>query len=455
MSHKRPSLLIVEDDSQLAEQLRWALKKDYRVDVAGCRESAIRALNKIRPDLVILDLCLPPGNVPDEGFRVLEKARSKGFTAVVMSALDEREPALKAIERGAYDFFSKPFDVKTLRIVINRALERRALERENSELRKKLQRTSGLTGIVGTSAAMGEVYDAVRRVADSPLTVTIRGESGTGKGLVARAIHDSGARRDHPFVAVHCASLPETLLEAELFGHEKGAFTGASQARIGRFESASGGTLFLDEIGCLDQTMQIKLLRVLEERSVEKLGGNRVTPVDIRLIVATNENLENKVQSGELREDFYFRIMVFPIHLPALRERIEDAPLLAEHFLRRVGENQGLPAKRLTEEARMALVSRQWPGNVRELRNLIETMALVVDGDAIDIKDIERLPCQITNAGGTTAVNGEGFKAAVEAYERRILTEAIRTAKGVKAQAARALRLDPSQMKYLVRKHNL
>jgi len=455
MRDGRPSILIVEDDAQLAGQLKWALAKEYKVAHAGSRDSAIQSLRSGAPDLVLLDLCLPPGNVPDEGFRVLEEAKAKKLTVVVMSALEEREPALRAIERGAYDFFVKPVDMHALRIVIHRALERQALERENRMLRERLRKGFKPGGLVGNSAAMREVYDAIHRVADSPLTVTIRGESGTGKSLVARAIHEAGVRSEKPFVPVHCAALPETLLEAELFGHEKGAFTGASHVRVGRFEAASGGTLFLDELGCLDQTIQIKLLRVLEERSVERLGANRSKPVDVRLIVATNENLEEKVRRRELREDFFFRVMVFPILVPPLRDRIEDVPLLAEHFLTELCEARGAPVKRLSEDARVELISHDWPGNVRELRNLIETAALVCDGETIGAEHLKRIPFRGRAEQARAGINGEGFKAAVEAYERQVLEEAIRAAGGVKAKAARALELDPGQMKYLVRKYDL
>jgi DNA-binding NtrC family response regulator len=455
MGNAKPSLLIVEDDARLADQLRWALDGEYRVHLADSRPAALARLSEIEPDLILLDLCLPPENIPEEGFRVLEAARDCHIQAVVMSAIEEREPALRAIERGAYDFFVKPVDFGALRIVITRALERTALERENRLLRQQLRGGDRPSGIVGTSEAIRGVFESIRRVADSPLTVAILGESGTGKSLVARAIHDVGQRSAGPFVPVHCAALPETLLEAELFGHEKGAFTGAAHTRVGRFEAASGGSLFLDEIGCLDHAMQVKLLRVLEEHSIERLGSNQGRPVDARLIIATNENLEDKVRNGDLREDFYYRIMVFPILVPPLRERIEDIPLLADHFLQKLGDEQGRPPKRLSEGARLELISRDWPGNVRELRNAIETAALVVDGDTIDANHLDHSLRRPSSFGCGPETNGLGFKAAVESYERAILVKAIRAADGVKARAARALKLEPSQMKYLVRKHHL
>ena len=455
MTDTRPKLLIVEDDAALAEQLRWAVQQDYRLDCAATRDGALEALRRFAPDAVLLDLCLPPGNVPEEGFRILEAARSRGCVALVMSGLEEREPALRAIERGAYDFFTKPFDLRELRVVLARALERRSLELENRVLRERLRESFRPFGIVGRAPAMREVFDAVERVRDSPVTVALLGASGTGKSLVARAIHAGGVRSAGPFVAVHCAALPETLLEAELFGHEKGAFTGASHARVGRFEAASGGTLFLDEIGTLPEVMQVKLLRVLEERQVERLGSNVARSVDVRLIVATNDDLEEKVRRGELRQDFYYRVMVFAIRIPSLAERPEDVPLLADHFLHEIGEGRGRPPKRLSTEAIERLRSRPWPGNVRELRNTIETVALLADGETIEGADIDRLPARAAPVSASAGVDGSGLKAAVESFERQVLLDAIRSAGGVKARAAERLKLDPSQMKYLVRKHGL
>ena len=465
----RPSVLVVDDDVHLAEQLRWALKDDHQVTVANDRVRGLAALAEVKPDLVLVDLCLPPGNVPDEGFRILNAARAagRGTMVIVMSGLEEREAALRAVAEGAYDFFQKPFDLPTLRVVVDRALERQALEKENRRLREELRDRFHVDGIIGVSAPMQRVFDAVRRVADSPVTVCLTGESGTGKEVVARAIHYSGGRRDAPFVAVHCAALPETLLEAELFGHEKGAFTGAVTTRVGRFEAADGGTLFLDEIACLSLPTQMKLLRVLEERTVERLGSNRSRPVDIRLIAATNEDLEAKVRRGEFREDLFFRINVFPILIPPLRERREDIPLLAEHFLRRASEARGAAPKRFGAGVKEALAERTWRGNVRELLNLVETVALLSDGETIEFANLPpaavagRSPGSASPppGGGGSVAGGDGapveLKAALHAYERRLLVEAIERSRGVKAQAARELGLDPSQMKYLVRKHGL
>ncbi len=457
MGGERPTVLLVEDDPHLADQLRWALKDEYRVKRAADRPEALGALQRARPDLLLLDLCLPPENTPEEGFRVLKAARAAGpdTMVLVMSGVEERKAALRAVAEGAYDFFQKPLDLHTLRVVIGRARERQMLERENRRLREQLRERHTIDGLLGISPSMLRVFEAIRRVADSPVTVILQGESGTGKEIVARAIHHSGCRRDKPFVAVHCAALPEGLLEAELFGHERGAFTGADRVRVGRFEAADGGTLFLDEIACLSPGTQVKLLRVLEDRAIERLGSNRSRRVDIRLIVATNEDLQEKVHRGEFREDLFFRVNVFPIRLPLLRERAEDIPVLADHFLARICGDRGILPKRFAPEARQALMARDWPGNVRELLNLVETLALLTDGDTIGVND---LPASWMDSAGLPplprAVEA-GLKTAVEEFERRFLQEAIRRADGVKSRAARDLRLDPSQMKYLVKKHRL
>ncbi len=453
----RPSILIVDDDPVLADQFRWALRDDYRVRVAGDRPAALSALQRERPDLMLLDLCLPPENSPEEGFRVLRAARAPGSDTlvVVLSALEERQAALRAVASGAYDFFPKPVDLATLRIVVGRARERQILERENRRLHERLRERDSIDGLIGISRPMQRVLEAIRRVADSPVTVILQGESGTGKEVVARAIHASGRRRDAPFIAVHCAALPEGLLEAELFGHERGAFTGADRARLGRFEAADGGTLFLDEIACLPPATQVKLLRVLEERAIVRLGSNQPRRVDIRLIVATNEDLEAKVRRGEFREDLFFRVNVFPIRLPPLRERVEDIPLLADHFLSRVCEGRGLPAKRLAPEARQALMTRDWPGNVRELLNLVETLALLCDGETIGVDDLPQTWQGDAPLPPLPRAGEVGLKAAMDEFERRLLLEAIARADGIKSRAARFLGLDPSQMKYLVRKHQI
>ncbi len=456
MPGPRALLLVVEDDRLHADQLRWALGEHYALRFAADRDAGLAALAESAPDLVLLDLCMPPEMSPEAGLAVLRaiRARDPDTPVVVMSALEEREPALRAVEQGAWDFFTKPIDVTALKVVLSRALERQALARENRRLRADLERRFQVEGIVGASPAMVRVLEAIRRVADSPVTVTIEGESGTGKELVARAIHYSGARRGGPFMAVHCAALPDSLVESELFGHEKGAFTGADAPRVGRFEAARGGTLFLDEIATLPPAVQVKLLRVLEERAVVRLGSNESRPVDIRLVVATNESLEARVARKEFREDLLFRIRGFPILVPPLRERREDIPLLAEHFLRTACERNGQPAKHLDPEARRELTARRWPGNVRELLHAMENLALTVDGETVRPEDLPPAPESLPPLGAADEAPSD-FKTAVLGFERLMLERTIAREGGVKARAARALGLDPAQMKYLVRKHGL
>ena len=457
MGGLRPAVLVAEDDVFLADQLRWALKDRYRVRVACDRVRALELLRKDWPDLVLLDLCLPPGNTPDEGFQVLKAARAthRSPMVVVISATEEREAALKAVSEGAYDFFAKPVDLQTLQVVISRALERLVLERENRSLREQLRDRFHVEGMIGISRSMQAVFEAIHRVKDSPVTVILEGESGTGKELVSRAIHFDGSRREGPFIPVHCSALPETLLEAELFGHERGAFTGAVGTRIGRFEAADGGTLFLDEIASLTPSIQVKLLRVLEDHVVVRLGSNVPRKVDIRLIAATNEDLRNRVERGEFREDLYFRIHVFPIRIPPLRERGDDIPLLADHFLKQLCMERGGGVRRFSPQALQALKDRPWPGNVRELRNLVETLFVAMDRETIEPGDLPSPRVEHCPFPGIGRARELGFKAALEEFEKRILTEAIAAANGVKNRAAQSLGLDPAQMKYLVRKHGL
>ncbi|MCU0232324.1 MAG: sigma-54 dependent transcriptional regulator [Acidobacteria bacterium] len=455
MSTAHPSLLVVEDDRLHADQLRWALGESYAMRFAADRDAGLSALAEA-PDLILLDLCMPPEMTPEAGLAVLRAARAQhpDTPVVVMTGLEERETALRAIDDGAWDFFTKPVDVPALKVVLARALERQSLARENRRLRDDLARRFQVDGIVGASPAMVRVLEKIRRVADSPVTVLIEGESGTGKELVARAIHYSGARRGGPFVAVHCAALPESLVESELFGHERGAFTGADAPRIGRFEAARGGTLFLDEVATLPPAVQVKLLRVLEERTIFRLGSNDARAIDIRLVVATNESLEARVARREFREDLLFRIRGFPIHVPPLRERREDIPVLAEHFLKRACERDQKRTKHLDLDARRELTVRPWPGNVRELLHAMENLALTVDAEIVRAQDLPPAPESLPLPSDAESEPAD-FKTAVQRFERQLLARAIAREGGVKARAARALGLDAAQMKYLVRKHGL
>lgn len=464
---ERNQLLIVDDDVLLQEQLAWALKADFDLRQCHDQQSALNTVVSRHPDLVLLDLHLPPTYRLADGLRnINEIRRSDPQTIIIVMTGDENaDTPLQAVEAGAYDYFRKPIDVRELRIIVNRALERQRIERENIRLRREIEGRYSFSQLIGYSEVMTEVFAAIRKVADSDATVTLRGESGTGKELVARAIHYNSPRRDGPFVGVSCAALPESLVEAELFGHDKGAFTGASGTLEGRFERAHGGTLFLDEIGTFSLGLQSKLLRVLEAREITRLGGKKSIKVDIRLITATNENLEEAIADHRFREDLYYRIQVVPIHLPPLRERREDIPLLAEHFIKRFCREHGVKEKRIDTEAIQFLMDYRWKGNVRELENLIQRLVVMGEGEIITAA---QLPPQILkqetsidssrNDDRCRAIisqGGLGLDQEVANYEYELVRAALDMTDGVKTKAAELLRLNKDRMKYLCRKYNL
>jgi two-component system response regulator HydG len=448
-------ILIVEDDPFLLEQLTWALKGSFTV--TGARDAVEgRARLDTCPDLYLFDLRLPPSNTVEEGFGLLREARRRDpdATVIVMSGETERSEALKAIELGAFDFFRKPVDAAELQVILGRALERRRLLAENRALRIGAKPAGPFDRLVGLSAPMRRLLEDIRRVAPSDITVLIVGESGTGKELVAHAIHDGSPRANRPFVAVNAAALPESLAESELFGHDKGAFTGAVSARPGRFELASGGTLFLDEIGTLSPAVQAKLLRAIESRSIERVGGRRTIPVDLRLISATNEDLEARVSQGTFREDLYYRVNTIALRIPPLRERLEDLEPLCDHFLSKFGQRHGRPDRRLAPSVLERLKEHPWKGNVRELEHVIEMLVLFSDREEIGLEDLPRV-FRGSAAGPPGAVGNLPFAKAVEEFERKLLADAIAQAGGVKAEAARKLGLDANQIKYLCRKYGL
>ncbi|HEY2796523.1 MAG TPA: sigma-54 dependent transcriptional regulator [Thermoanaerobaculia bacterium] len=452
-------IVIVEDDPELLEQLTWALKGRFSVSAARDATHG-KALCESDPDLYLFDMRLPPSGQVQEGLDLLKHVRRRDAeaTVVMMSGEGERGDALRAVALGAFDFFQKPIDTAELMVILNRALERRRLLGENRELRRTVAEPESAGGLVGRSAPMQRLLRDLERVAGSDATVLLVGESGTGKELAARSIHARGPRRDRPFVAVNASALPESLAEAELFGHERGAFTGAVGSRPGRFELAEGGTLFLDEIGTLSPAVQSKLLRVLESREVERLGGRRTIPVDFRLISATNEDLEARVAAGTFREDLYYRVHTVPIAIPPLRERAGDLPLLAEYFLERFGKRHGKPGRSLSPAVVERLEAHPWRGNVRELQHVIEMLVLFSDGEVIDEADLPRAlrrPTRSAAASAAPTAADKGFAAAVEDFERTLLTNAIAAAGGVKAEAARRLGLDANQIKYLCRKYGL
>jgi len=378
---------------------------------------------------------------------------------IVLSSDESKAAALKVIDAGSYDYFIKPIDTDVLRHLISRGVEKLRIQRENRLLREEISRKKTLGDFIGATDAMRHVFDSISRVAKASTNVIIRGESGVGKELVARALHEQSPRKSRAFVSVNCAALPEGLMEAELFGYEKGAFTGAVAAKEGRVELAHQGTLFLDEIATLTLPLQSKLLRVLEERALTRLGGKKSIKIDFRLISATNEDLEEMVRKDLFREDLYYRIHVVPIFVPALRERVEDIPVLAEYFTQIYSAANGMPTKRIADEAMLALKRYTWPGNVRELENTIQRLIIMSDGDTVQLKD---LPGEIVQAAGHDPRNRFKLPAAgikldreIEAFESRWVKEALEQSKNVKSEAARLLGVDRNRLNYLCRKYNL
>ncbi len=381
------SILIVDDEKHTREGLAAALEGDYEIFQAADAEEAFRLLDAEHFAVVLTDLRM----AGKSGLKVIEKALQMPYhpVCIMMTAYGNVETAVEAMKRGAYDFLTKPVNLEKLEILIRRALQERKLETENTTLRDRLGHQFSFQNIVGHSPALRTVLEQAKQAAATRATVLLTGETGTGKELLAQMIHQNSPRARGPFVAVHCAALPASLLESELFGHEKGAFTGASERRIGRFEAADGGTLFLDEMGELDAATQVKLLRFLETRSFERLGSNKLIQVDVRLVCATHRDLTALVAKGTFREDLYYRLHVVPIRLPPLRERAEDVPLLLDHYLRQFAKENGVTPPRLLPGAIAVLQRYTWPGNVRELRNFCENAVVLKRGGEISEYDLD------------------------------------------------------------------
>lgn len=400
------------------------------------------------------------GDEPSEALRLLSDVRQvrDDLTLIAITRSNSRTIPVKASQAGADEFFLAPLDFNELQIVLARAIERRQLQLEGQRLVEQAESKTSFCGLIGGSEAMERVYQAVQAVADSNTSVVLRGESGTGKELIARAIVQSGNRREKPYVCINCSAIPESLIEAELFGYERGAFTGADMAKPGHIESAHGGTLFLDEITTLDHSLQSKLLRVLQERTVQRIGSRTAKKIDFRLIAATNDNLEEYVKQGRFREDLYYRINVVPIFVPPLRERRGDLALLVDHFLRMYCAANGKPTKHLAPEALEIMEDYNWPGNVRELENVIQRLVLMSSGPVIQA---ENLPQQMlySSAASQEAIlipeEGVDFDGEMERIELAYLKAALNRTKGRKTAAAALLRIDPQRMKYLCRKRKL
>jgi DNA-binding NtrC family response regulator len=455
-THPKGTVLVVDDDDAVRSGLYWALASDYHVLQAASREEACALISDEEDiQVVVSDLHLPP-HLDDiaEGLALIDVARSQDppLQVVVITGSDSKRAALEAVRRGAYGFFEKPLDPAELLHIVNQAARMRQLEMENRRLREELSRPPGFSHLTGTSQALERVLKQARSVAATSATVLLSGENGTGKEMLARAIHQESPRASGPFIAVSCAALPEALIESELFGHEKGAFTSATQSHKGRFELANGGTLFLDEIGDLSAAVQVKLLRVLQEREFERVGGSKTLTVDIRLIAATNRDLEKEVAQGRFRQDLFFRLNVVPLVLPPLRERHDDIPILAAHFAAKSAQKYGQPTPELEPALVEVLLDYDWPGNVRELENLIERLVVLSNTSTLGL---EFVPEKMLRAlPGTTPGDESTLEGAVEAVKRRMIVSALQSEIN-KVAAAKKLGISRSYLHRLINEFDL
>jgi DNA-binding NtrC family response regulator len=436
-----PSVLIVDDEKHTREGLQQALADTYDVSVAASADEAFNLMDAQPFDIVLTDLRMPGKS----GLKVIDKALAltNRPAVLMMTAYGNIETAVEAMKRGAVDFLTKPVNIERLEVLMQRALKTKTLEVEVQQLHERLDEKFHLDGIIGASAPLKAVIDKMRLVAPSRATILIEGESGTGKELIAQAVHQSSPRSRGPFVAVHCAALSENLLESELFGHERGAFTGATERRLGRFETADGGTLFLDEIGEISQSTQVKLLRFLETKAIERVGGSRPIELDVRLVAATNRDLEREVREGKFREDLFFRLNVVRLRMPPLRERADDIPLLLAHFIRFFSQENGVPPLTIEPGAIRTLQAYAWPGNIRELRNFCENAVVLRRGGSLTEYDLEpRFRGEVVAGAASSGAPVQpgaapaGNSLSVEENEKRLLREALLKARGNRTKAA-------------------
>ena len=445
-----PKLLIVDDDEEIRTQMKWALANDYEIVLAGDRPGAVEAFAADRPLVVLLDLGLPPHPAgPDEGLATLAEltALDSLTKIIVITGQGEKGIGLRAIGGGAYDFMAKPVEMEELKVLLKRVFHVAQLEREIREIQREA-RPDVFEGMLGTSAGMRSLFETIRKVATTDAPVLLLGESGTGKEMAAQAIHQCSARKKGPFVAINCSAIPETLLESELFGHEKGSFTGAHAQRKGRFETAIGGTLFLDEIGEIPLPIQVKLLRFLQEQFIERVGGRQPIPIDARIITATNADLKKGLVDGTFREDLFYRLAVVKIAMPPLREREDDIRLLAQFFLHRFSEQAGKAGLAFDPEAMRALSHNPWPGNVRQLENCIRRAVIMAEGKRLTMRDLELPPA-------TPGFSGTTLRAARERLEREMIQSALRKHGGKIAPAAVALGIGRPKLYDLMDKLNI
>jgi two-component system NtrC family response regulator len=440
-------LLIVDDDEEIRTQMKWALAKDYEISLAEDRPSALATFRAEQPSVVLLDLGLPPHpGSPEEGLAILSEllALDRLVKVVIISGQGEKENALRAVGAGAYDFLSKPVDMEELKFLLKRCFQFVQLEKEYATMQ---QSAGGDTfeGMLGSSPQMRPIFESIRKVATTDAPVLILGESGTGKEMAARAIHQKSNRKDGPFIAINCSAIPETLLESELFGHEKGAFTGAHLQRKGRIETANEGTLFLDEIGEIPLPLQVKLLRFLQEQTIERVGGRQEIRINTRVVAATNADLKKLMATGTFREDLFYRLAVVQLTLPPLRDREHDVRLLGQFFLNRFATQVNKPNLVFDSDAIRAMGKHQWPGNVRELENCVRRAVIMAEGRRVTAKDLE-----LNNSGlGPNVVT---LKDAREAIERQMVQQALKKHNGKIAPAATELGLSRPTLYELMEK---
>ena len=443
--NKLINILLVDDEQPIREALLLLLKNaDYRISGCGSGQEAIQHLKNEQFDIVVTDLFLPDIT----GIDILKKAKelSPAIEVILITGHASAETAVRAMKEGAFDYITKPLNIEELRLIITKAIEKQQILSENISLKKQLRDKYEFSNIIGSSPAMQKVFSRITKVIKTDSTVLVLGDSGTGKELIAKAIHSNGPRRDKPFIAVHCGAIPENLLESELFGHTKGAFTGAIRDKMGKFEAANHGTIFLDEIATLPMHLQIKLLRVLQEQEVERIGSNRQIKLDVRIISATNVNLEEEVKKGAFRDDLFYRLNVIPVTLPPLRERVEDILPLVRHFLAKYCKEMDRPLMSIAREALMALEVYNWPGNVRELENVVERTVALTEGVQITLSDLpsnisrsyseqEELPTRVTS-------RGVDLGKVLTDIEQKMISDALSLSDGVKARAAALLNMN-------------
>ena len=451
-------ILVVDDDTDVLEVISDILgQAEYEVDQAKDGREAVQRVENDFYDLVVSDLNLPRV----DGMKVLEYVidQSPGTMCIIITGYGTIKSSVEAIKKGAFDYISKPIKSDELLLVVEKALKFRQLERENTLLKQQLRKKYQFDNFIGDSKPIQKVFELIERVADTDSTVLITGESGTGKELIAKAIHYNSYRRDKPMIVINCGAIPEELLESELFGHEKGAFTGAHKMRVGRFEMANGGTIFLDEIGDMSPNLQVKLLRVLQEQKFERVGGTRTLEIDVRIIAATNKNLINAVNKGKFRQDLYYRLNVIPMKVPPLRMRKSDIPLLVEFFVAKFNKQKQKHISGFTQKAMNALMEYSWPGNVRELENLVERLVILASDETIDLDDV---PDSIKGKGDKVESievripkDGIVFEHAVEEYEKKLILQALSETNWVKTKAAKLLNINRTTLIEKMKKKNL